>query len=77
MARTLIELLHIAAGLAATALIASLAVWAVPAAGRTIWWVAYASMIVVVFMGIRPLRLAWARDRADARKRGTPPAVDE
>jgi type IV secretory pathway TrbD component len=77
MARTLIELLHIAAGLAATALIASLAVWAVPAAGRTIWWVAYASMVVVAFMGVRPLRLAWAKDRADARKRGAPPAADE
>jgi type IV secretory pathway TrbD component len=69
MARTLVELLHIVAGVVATALIASLAVWAVPVAGRTIWWVAYFSMLAVAFMGIRPLRAAWKADRA--RRNGT------
>ncbi len=71
MTRTLVELLHIAAGVVATALIASLAVWAVPAAGRTIWWVAYFSMLAVAFMGIRPLRMAWKADRA--RRNGANP----
>jgi hypothetical protein len=65
------------AGIVATALIASLAVWAVPAAGRTIWWVAYLSMLVVVFMGVRPLRVAWAKDRAKTVKSDTKPPLDE
>ena len=64
MKRTLVELLHIAAGLVGTALIASAAAWSVPLAGSTIWDVAYVAMAIVVFMGVRPLRLAWQADRA-------------
>ncbi|MFZ5796602.1 MAG: hypothetical protein ACRCS5_04765 [Sphingomonas sp.] len=65
MRRTLIELLHIAAGIFATAVFAAGAVWALPHAAATIWGVAYGVMVVVVLMGIRPLRLAWRADRDD------------
>ena len=58
MRRTLIELLHIAAGIFATAVFAAGAVWALP-------HVAYGVMVVVVLMGIRPLRLAWRADHDD------------
>jgi hypothetical protein len=61
--RTITELLHIAAGVVGTALIASAAAWGVPNAGETIWRVAYGAMLVVAFMGVRPLRLAWRFDR--------------
>jgi hypothetical protein len=65
MRRTLIELLHIAAGVIGTALIASLAAWAVPLSRQVIWDVAYVAMLVVIFMGIRPLRVAWRADHGD------------
>ena len=63
MKRTLYELLHIAAGIIGTAVIASVAAWGVPISTRAIWDVAYVAMAVVAFMGIRPLRLAWRADR--------------
>ena len=66
MKQTLVELLHLAAGLVGTALIARLAAWSVPDVAETIWYVAWAAMLVVVFMAIRPLRLAWRGDRQDA-----------
>jgi hypothetical protein len=62
---TLTELLHIIAGVFGTAVIASLAAWAVPRAGETIWEVAYAAALIVIFMGVRPLRLAWRADHGD------------
>jgi heme A synthase len=65
--RTLIELLHIAAGVIASAVIAWGAVWSLPHAAGTIWAVMGGVMVVVVFMGIRPLRMAW---RADRRRDG-------
>lgn len=64
MRNTLLELLHIIAGVAGTVLIATLAAWAVPNAGETIWVVAVAAMVVVALMGVGPLRLAWRADRA-------------
>lgn len=63
--RTLIELLHIVAGVFGTGVIASLAAWAVPLVGETIWYVAYGAMLIVIFMGVRPLRLAWRADHGD------------
>ena len=63
MKRTLYELLHIAAGLVGTALIASAAAWGVPYLMETIWGVAYVAMGIVAFMGVRPLRLAWRADQ--------------
>ncbi len=64
MWRTLIEALWIVAGLIGAAVFASLATWSVPAARGSIWGVAYVSMIVLVLMGVGPVRRAWARDRA-------------
>ena len=72
MKRTLYELLHIAAGVVGTALLASAAAWGVPRSGRAIWDVAYVVMVVVAVMGIRPLRLAWRADRK--AKNGQPRA---
>ena len=72
MNRTLYELLHIAAGVVGTALIAWVAAWAVPMAQSDIWLVAYVAMGIVVFMGVRPLRLAWRADQA--AKTGQPRA---
>lgn len=65
MLRTLIEVFHIALGVLATALLAAAAVWSLPHAADTIWGVAYGVMVVVVAMGIRPLRDAWRRDRGE------------
>ena len=70
MKRTLTELLHVVAGVFGTGLIAWLAAWAVPRAGQTIWYVAYAAMLIVAFMGVRPLRLAWRADKGKARPSG-------
>jgi len=58
-----IELLHLASGLVGAALIAWLAAWAVPNVEDKIWMVAYAAMLIVIYMAIRPLRLAWRADR--------------
>jgi predicted membrane channel-forming protein YqfA (hemolysin III family) len=70
MWRTLIEALWIVAGLIGAAVFASLATWSVPSSRDSIWGVAYVSMVVLVLMGISPIRQALARDRAsrgDAR----------
>ena len=64
--RTVTELLHLAAGLVMVLLFAWLASWAVPLAAGDIWVVAMVAVLAVGFMGIRPLRLAMAADRADA-----------
>ncbi|WP_010186536.1 hypothetical protein [Sphingomonas sp. PAMC 26605] len=64
--RTLIELLHIAAGLLGAAVIAYGAVWALPHAASPIWEVALGMMAVIVLMGLPPLRLAWRAQRDPA-----------
>jgi hypothetical protein len=61
--QTIIELIHLFSGLVGTVLIAKLAAWSVPNVAGTIWEVAWAAMLVVAFMAIRPLRLAWRADR--------------
>ncbi len=73
---TLIELLHIVAGVFGTGMIASLAAWAVPRSGETIWYVAYGAMVIVIFMGVRPLRLAWRADHGDAGQQMSPGGND-
>ena len=71
--RVLIEVLHIAIGLAAALCIGWLAKWAYPRAAQEIWLVVYVSMAAVVVMGIGPLRRAYAIDRKRlARNRNTP-----
>lgn len=62
--RVLIEVVHIAIGLIAAALMGAGAVWAYPRASGDIWLVVYAAMAAVVLMGIGPIRRAYARDRA-------------
>jgi hypothetical protein len=67
--RVLIEVLHVAAGLVAAVLIASLAAWSYPLAKQDIWLVTYAAMAAVVAMGVGPVRRAWAEDRKRLGKR--------
>jgi hypothetical protein len=67
--RVLIEVLHIAAGLIAAALLAAAAAWSYPLARADIWLVAYVGMATVVLMGIGPIRRAFEIDRE--RLRGT------
>ena len=67
--RTIIELLHLVAGLVGTAVIASLSAWAVPNEEDTIWAVAFGALLIVAFMGVRPLRLAWRADSATRKPR--------
>ncbi|MES2339229.1 MAG: hypothetical protein V4537_14140 [Pseudomonadota bacterium] len=61
--RTIVELLHIAAGLAATALIVAVAAWAYPLARREIEVCGWVAAVLVLLLGISPLRRAWAIDR--------------
>ena len=73
MKHLLIELLYLASGLIGATTIAWLAAWAVPNVADTIWMVAYAAMLIIAFMAIRPLRLAARADQpADQR----PPRTD-
>ncbi|UZK67575.1 hypothetical protein [Sphingomonas sp. M1-B02] len=67
--RVLIEVIHIAVGLAVAMLIAWCAAWSYPLARSDIWLVAYIAMAAVVLMGIGPLRRAYALDREKLRKR--------
>ncbi len=62
--RTIIEILHVAAGLIATVVIAWIAAWSYTPGTRDIWMVAWVAMAAVVAMGINPLRRAWAADLA-------------
>lgn len=62
--RVLIEVVHIAIGLVAAALIAAAGAWSYPRATGDIWLVAYVCMAAVVLMGIGPVRRAYAIDRA-------------
>ncbi|MBB5709704.1 hypothetical protein [Sphingomonas xinjiangensis] len=62
--RVLIETAFIVSGLLASWGIAWLAAWSYPLGRDDIWLVAYAAMVIVVLMGIGPLRRAYAQDRA-------------
>jgi type IV secretory pathway TrbD component len=62
--RVLIETAFIISGLVASVVIASLAAWSYPLGKNDIWLVAYAAMVIIVLMGIGPLRRAYAEDRA-------------
>ncbi|MBO9500012.1 MAG: hypothetical protein J7483_11210 [Novosphingobium sp.] len=72
--RVLIEVVHIAIGLVAAALIAAAAAWSYPRATGDIWLVAYGCMIAVIAMGVGPVRKAFAEDKA--RLAGTEPRAD-
>ncbi|TGX53987.1 hypothetical protein E5A73_07595 [Sphingomonas gei] len=62
--RVLIETVHIVIGLIAAALIAAAAAWSYPRATDDIWLVTFVAMILVILMGIGPIRRAYAIDRA-------------
>ena len=64
MRRTIVELIFLGLGLGVAAGIASLAAWAVPGIGRTIWMIAYVVMVIDVLLQIMPIRRAWLQDRA-------------
>lgn len=66
--RVLIEVVHIAIGLIAAVVIASLASWSYPRATDDIWLVTYAAMVAVVVMGVGPLRRALQADRATLQR---------
>jgi len=61
--RTLVELLHVLIGLAATALVVATATWAYPLARREIEVSGWVIAGLVVVLGIGPVRRAWQRDR--------------
>lgn len=62
--RVLAEALHIAAGIAVALLIGALSAWAYPLAARDVWLVTAAAIACVIVMGIDPMRLAMAADKA-------------
>ncbi|MDH7971820.1 hypothetical protein QH494_06450 [Sphingomonas sp. AR_OL41] len=69
MTRTITELLHLLIGVVGTLAIGAICARAVPQAVNEIWQVTGGVTIIVIFMGIRPLRLAWRGDRAAADPR--------
>jgi phosphate/sulfate permease len=62
--RTVIEALHLAAGLGATVALAALFAWSYPQATVTIWVVAAVAGVLVALMGVRPIRRALQEDKA-------------
>jgi uncharacterized membrane protein len=63
ISRTLIEALHLAAGLIATVALGALFAWSYPQATLTIWVVAAVADVLVALMGVRPIRRALKEDR--------------
>ncbi|MHA6722233.1 hypothetical protein [Sphingomonas sp. RS2018] len=66
--RVLVEVLHIAIGLAAAALIVATAVWAYPLARHEIETTGWVAAVIIVLLGIRPLLAAYRIDRETLRK---------
>lgn len=64
---TLVELLHIAAGLVATVAITWASAWSYPLGRNDIWLVGSVAFVIVLMMGARPVREALAKDRAKDR----------
>jgi len=73
--RVLIEVVHIAIGLIAAALISAAAAWSYPRGADDIWLVGYGCMVAVVLMGVGPVRKAFAEDKAKLAG-GTEPRAD-
>jgi hypothetical protein len=66
MKRTIVELLHLLIGVVGTLAIGAICARAVPQVAEEIWLVTGGVTVIVIFMGIRPLRLAWRADHAGA-----------
>jgi hypothetical protein len=62
--RTLIELLHIAAGLAAAAALTKAIAWSYPLGAHVAWWCGGTAMVATLAMSASQLRRAWVLDRA-------------
>lgn len=62
--RVLVEALHVAAGIALALLIAALCAWAYPLAEQDVWLVTGVAILVIVLLGVGPMRRAMAADRA-------------
>ena len=65
---TLIELIHIAAGIAATVAVTKIAAWAYPLGRETIWWVGAAMVVLVTAMGVGALRRAVGLDHEERKR---------
>ncbi|MGJ3647071.1 hypothetical protein ACLB0R_01180 [Sphingomonas sp. GlSt437] len=59
------EIFHVALGVGAAALIASLVAWAYPLAQRDVWIVAIVGMVTTTVMSVPQIRRAMAADRAE------------
>ncbi len=68
MKQTMIEILHILAGLAVAVAITWAAAWSYPLGWDVIWWCGAAAMVATVLMGLRPLRRAQRHDRLAREK---------
>ncbi len=62
--KTLIELAHIAAGIVLALVMAWGMAWAVPLAKLDIWAVDIVSIVIILIMGVQPVREAMAADKA-------------
>ncbi len=67
--RTLVEILHIAIGLGATAAIVAASAWAYPLARTEIRLTGLACAVVVLLLGFRPVRRAWREDHGRTNER--------
>ena len=63
--RTLVEVLHVVVGLAAAVLIVELSAWSYPLGARAIWITGGIAALMVLAMGVGPIRRAWAADHAE------------
>jgi len=63
--RTLLEVLHLAAGVAAFTAMFAAAAWAYPQGYATIWNVGFVTMAAVVVMSVPEFGKAWAADRVE------------
>ncbi len=63
MKNTLIETLHILAGLAVAVAVTWAAAWSYPLGAEVIWWCGAAAMVATILMGIAPLREGIRQDR--------------
>ncbi len=64
MKNTLVEALHVLAGLVAAVAITWTAAWSYPLGWDVIWWCGIGAMVATLVMGIGPLRRAWMQDKA-------------
>lgn len=63
----LIELAHLAGGVALALAISWAAAWAYPLGAAVIWAYGGAAAVATVILAAGPIRDAWRRDRASAR----------